>query len=82
MNHDCHKTVSVLRHGVLLIGCPVCINSPVQQGDSAAFYRRAQQVQYRRELVQPNQPEQFVKAHGVVKAREFGYSEDQIRKYS
>lgn len=81
MNHDCHKTVSVLRHGVLLIGCPVCINSPVQQGDSAAFYRRAQQVQYRRELIQPNQPHQFVKAHGEDKAREAGYSEEQIRKY-
>lgn len=82
MSHECKKTTSVLRNGRLITGCDKCLSSNVQQGDSAAFYRRAQKIDYRRDLVQPNMPDQFVKAFGADKAREHGYSEDQIRHYS
>lgn len=82
MKHDCTRSITILRGGVLIKGCELCIGTPLQQGDSAAFYRRVQRADYRRDLVQPNMPDQYVKAWGANKARESGYTDEQVRRYS
>ena len=81
MVHDCPKNLSSIRAGELVIGCDRCIGATLQHGSSAAFDRRWQQTEYRRDLTQKNQPRQFIQAFGVDKAREHGYSDEQIRKY-
>lgn len=63
-------------------GCDVCLASKLQQGDMAAGHRRFQQREYRKDLVQPNEPRDFVRAYGADRARENGFSDEQIRKYS
>lgn len=67
----CGGVKSVIRHGKILEGCDNCLSTTVQSGNSAAFNRRYQQAEYRRELTQPNQrdyarayPEDFKKRHG------------------
>lgn len=81
--HNCPKNLSVISKGNILIGCEVCIGSKIETSEySAKFNREWQKAHYRRELTQPNQPRQFVKALGANKAREHGYSEEQIRRYS
>lgn len=67
----CNSTKSVVRQGKIHNGCNACISTQLQKGDSAAFNRRWQQAEYRKELTQPNQreyarayPEDFKKRHG------------------
>lgn len=81
MKHDCPKNLTVLRNNELVVGCEQCVDARLQHGSSAAFDRRWQQTEYRRDLTQKNQPRQFIQAFGADKAREHGYSEEQIRKY-
>lgn len=80
--HSCPKTLNVARGGKLFEGCPLCLPSKLQQGNSAAYDRQWQRTHYRRDLTQPNDPQNFVKAFGADVAREHGYTEEQIRKYS
>jgi hypothetical protein len=75
----CDSIRSVVRQGKILTGCDRCLTQQTQKGDSAAFYRRAQQVQYRKDLVQPNQtsyakayPEDFRKRYGDEAYRRLG----------
>lgn len=76
---NCDSICSVIRYGKIVEGCENCVNLPVQQGDSAAFYRRAQQVEYRRDITQPHQkeyakayPEDFRERYGNEALRKFG----------
>lgn len=80
-SHDCPKTMAVIRNGQVITGCEACINSKRQQGLSATYERNYQRRQYRKDIIQPNEPMEYVKAYGADKAREAGYSESQIRKY-
>lgn len=83
----CSKEVEVVkavrRNGKFVEGCESCLsNQHSMSGDSAAYNRNWQQVNFRKDLVQPNQPREFVRAFGAETARKSGYREDQIRKYS
>lgn len=62
---------SVIRSGKIYNGCDNCLSQQIQKGNSAAFNRRYQQTEYRKELTQPNQreyarayPDDFRKRHG------------------
>lgn len=75
----CDSVKSVVRRGEIYDGCESCLPSLIQQGDSAAFNRRYQQGEYRKELTQPNQreyarayPEDFRKRHGDDLYRQMG----------
>lgn len=83
----CNREVEVIkavrRNGKFIEGCERCLsNQHSMSGDSAAYNRNWQRVNFRKDLVQPNQPYEYVKAYGADKARESGYRDDQIRKYS
>lgn len=80
--HDCPGNIMRLHDNRVMYGCEFCLPSKMQQGNSAAFNRRYQQATYRKDLLQPNQTRDFVKAYGAGKAREYGYSEEMIRRYS
>lgn len=83
MHKNCPKNKAIVHQGKIYTGCEACVFNTIPTGEySAKFNREWQKGHYRRELTQPNQPNQFVKALGAEKAREHGYSEDQIRKYS
>lgn len=70
---------SVIRNGKILNGCDKCIRSLVQ-GDSARYYREIQKKDYRRDLTQPSQTRDYIKAY-PDKARDI-YPEDVYRKFS
>ena len=70
-NNQCDTIRSAIRQGSIYEGCDDCLPLQMQKGDSAAFNRRYQQAEFRRELTQPNQrefarayPNEFRKKHG------------------
>lgn len=74
---------TIVYQGKLYTGCEQDVGNKIPTGEfSAKFNREWQKSHYRKELTQPNQPGQFVRAFGADKAREHGYSESMIRKYS
>ena len=75
---------SVIRKGTLLTGCGKCLSTSLQHGTETThgYYKRQQQTQYRRELTQPVDPREYIKAYGVDGARNRGMSDETIRKYS
>lgn len=80
--HVCPKNISIISKGKIYTGCELDVHK-IETGEySAKFNREWQKKHYRKELSQPNEPQKFVKAFGADKAREYGYSEEQIRKYS
>lgn len=79
-NHECPKTISSLKNGKIYTGCDLCLPSLLQKGNSAAFNRRWQQAEYRREITQPLNPREFIKAYPDV-ARE-KYDDETYRKFS
>jgi hypothetical protein len=81
IEHECPETRAVCIDARIIAGCDLCLPTKLQQGDSASYERSYQQRHYAKDLIQPNQPGEFVKAYGADKAREYGYSESQIRKY-
>lgn len=80
ISHECPKTTSSLKNGKIYTGCDLCLPSLVQKGSSATFDRRWQQVEYRREITQPLNPREFIKAYPAV-ARE-KYDDETYRKFS
>lgn len=78
--HNCPKNKTSIRSSKLYTGCEYCLPQQLQQGDSANFNRRYQQTTYRKELTQPVDPRNFIKAY-PDKAREM-YGDDTLRKYS
>lgn len=71
---------TVLRQNKVTTGCERCLDSRMQ-GNAAKYERKWQQGQYRKDTLQPNQTRDFVRAYGE-KAREYGYDDDMLRKYS
>lgn len=80
--HKCPKNKSIIYHGKIYTGCELDVGKIETSEYSAKFNREWQKKHYRRELAQPNEPHKFVKAVGAERARENGYSEEQIRRYS
>lgn len=73
---------TVIKHGQLISGCEACIDSLVQGTENARSYDRRTMVRDNaKDLVQPFNKD-FVKAYGVEKAREHGWSDNAIRKFS
>lgn len=75
---------TVVYRGKLIEGCPSCLEDDLQQGNSsvARENREAMKRNYRKDLVQKNMPREYIRAFGIRKAREDGFSEEQLRKYS
>lgn len=84
MTHKCPKNISIIKHGKIYKGCGICLSSNTKMSSefSAKGSREWAKKEYRKDLLQPNQPKDFVRAYGADTAREYGYSESQIRKYS
>lgn len=80
MVHKCPNNKAVISKGKLVKGCDICLPTKIQQGDTAKYYRREQQLKFRRDITQANQKE-YVRAYGADAAREAGWSEEQIRKH-
>lgn len=72
---------SVIKNGTLIKGCSFCLPQQLQQGDSAKYFREWQKTEYRKDLLQPNQPG-FVKAYGAETAKQYGYTDEDIRRLS
>lgn len=82
MSHKCPNNLSLISKGHIHTGCEICIGQKTETGEySAKFNREWQKGHYRAALAQPNMPREFVKAYGQ-KATEYGYTQEQIRKYS
>jgi hypothetical protein len=80
--HKCSNNLSIISKGKIVTGCEICIGQKIETGEySAKFNREWQKGHYRKELTQPNEPHKFVKAYGK-KALDYGYSEEQLRRYS
>lgn len=77
---QCDVTKSIIRDGRIFEGCENCLLSQIQQGDSATFNRKYQQKEYRKELTQPNQPRDFIRAYPDI-ARD-KYNNEIYRKFS
>lgn len=83
---NCNKQADYLKtvviNGEVIDGCEHCLNTSVAEASGVAKYNRDwQRAEYRKSIIQPNQPRDFVRAYGE-KAREYGYSDEQLRKYS
>ncbi len=83
----CKKRVDILRSAVkggayVSERCDSCLASFGGFADGArAFARNWDKREHARSLVQPFEPE-FIKAYGADKAREKGWNDDAIRRYS
>ncbi len=69
----------VISREKIIVGCPSCLPSQLQQGDSAKFNREWDKKQFRKDITQPNQGTDFIRAYGIEKSREF-MSDETIRK--
>jgi len=84
ISHEaCPEDMAVIVAGKIVTGCELCIGSKKQRANPSAakYHRDMDRRDHAKDIVQPNQPWQYVKAYGADKAREAGYREDQIRKY-
>lgn len=75
---------SVIIKGEIISGCSFCLGSNLQKGNdrSAKYYKQEQQRKFKKELIQPIDQRDFISAYGVQAARDRGYSEEDIRKFS
>lgn len=84
----CKKEVDTLRSAVkdgvyVSKRCDSCLASfNGFAGGARAFARNWDRREHARSLVQPFEGEAYVKAYGADKAKEAGFSEEAIRKYS
>lgn len=83
---NCHKKTesikSVITHGKVVTGCSNCLPTLISEAPTAANHRReAMKREYAADLVQPIEKD-FAKRYGADKAREVGWSEASIRKYT
>lgn len=76
-------TKAVIQGNQIIRGCDVCLPQKLSRANElAASHRRAyQQREYARDIVQPFEPG-YVKARGIEAAREKGWSDEAIRRFS
>lgn len=85
---NCGKKTDTLRSvivkGQIMSGCALCLGSGIQKANdrSAKYYKQEQQRKFKKELIQPIDQRDFISAYGVQAARDRGYSEADIRKFS
>lgn len=73
---------SAIAHGKIVSGCQLCLDTLVRGNEFAASYERNwQRRHYAADLVQPFEQD-FAKVYGADKAREHGWTEDQLRKFT
>lgn len=71
---------TVLRNNTVTTGCERCLNNHIQgKSHNAKYLREDQKRTYRKELTQPNDQRNFIKAY-PERAEEY-YSESDMRKY-
>lgn len=75
---------SIIVKGEIISGCSKCLGSGLQKSNdrTAKYYKQEQQRKFKRELTQHIEPREFIQAFGVEKARERGFSDEDIRKNS
>lgn len=75
---------SLISKGEILTGCQKCLTPQLQKGSGTnhSHFKRVQQTKFRRELTQPVAPREYISAFGADAARERGYTDEQIRKFS
>jgi hypothetical protein len=84
--NNCKKNTdsikSIVSKSEILTGCPNCLPGQLQMGSgtNAQYYKREQQNKFRRELTQPTEPREFIKAY-PERAQQM-YGEKTLRKYS
>lgn len=73
---------TILKHGELTTGCEHCLNdkSTHGQNDAAKYNRDRQREDYRQDIVQPMEGRDYIKARGIDRAREVGFSDNDIRQ--
>jgi hypothetical protein len=82
---ECHKETEAITSriisGKIITGCDNCLRDNInQQAQGAAKYHRDRQKEdYRKDITQPNQGRDFIRAYGVDKAREY-MTDDTIRR--
>lgn len=81
-HQSCTSMKTIIKYNNLLNGCEHCINSLIQGHEFARKYDRDRMVRdYQQDLVQPFEKD-FAKLYGADKAREAGWNEESIRKYT
>ena len=75
---------AIIKGGKAYKGCDVCLPAQLVQGNehAAKYTRDRQREDYRRDITQPNQGRDYLKAYGIEAARNRGWSEELIRKLS
>lgn len=76
-----NPTKKIISKGKILTGCEACLPTQLQQGDDAKFQRDWQRKEYRKDITQPNQGRDFIKAYGIDRAREY-MDDSTIRRLS
>lgn len=83
---SCNKTVdsiiTTLKRGELVTGCKNCL-SLVQNHGQNDISRHKRQADYRdhaQDIVQPMEGKAYLKARGIDRAREVGFSDEDIRQ--
>lgn len=81
-NHETYSLKTIIRRGKLVEGCNFCIDIPtsVGQNDIAKYNRDRQREDYAQDIVQPMEGAKYIKARGIDRAREVGFSDEDIRK--
>lgn len=81
--HEATRLRSVIVSGSILSGCERCIASQSVSGTelAAKSSREWQKREYEKDLVQPNDP-RFAKAYGADRAKEYGWTDDELRKHT
>lgn len=84
-DHNCPNNLTIIVQNKLVTGCDLCLEDQIIiSPESARSKREWQKKQYRADTLQPvpSQARDFVRHHGVEKSREWGYSDEEIRKLS
>ena len=80
-NQPTDSVKSVIARGLILTGCDKCLPTLVKGTDlAAAGHRRHDQRKYAQDLVQPFEKD-FAKLYGADNAREYGWTDEDLRKY-
>lgn len=73
---------SVIKGKKIFTGCPSCINGLIQGNATHANHTREQMKrEFAKDIAQPSNPREYIKAVGIEKSKEF-YNDDTIRKFS
>lgn len=79
--HNCPQNRAIVRDGRVVSGCDLCLSTNQRSDSSATYERKWDKREHARDIIQPNEPSKFAKEY-PKEARELGYTDEMMRKYT